>query len=739
MPTAMEIRQALADRGYIPIPVAGKKPAFERWQKIEIVTLEMIRAWVKNWPCANNTGILTRSTPAFDIDILDPFAAEAVEELARDRFEEKGVVLPRIGKAPKRAILFRTATPFPKIAVSLIAKDGSTGQKIEFLGDGQHVVVHGIHPDTKEAYDWPLGDPADINRDDLPEISAAEAQQLVDDSVALLCKDFGYSRASTRPARKTTGNGAPLLAAANPAADWQHLVDAILAGNELHDSTRDLAAKMVRSGMGGGSVVNFIRGLMNSSAAPRDDRWERRYDDLPRLVDGIEQKIEQESAAAAPAPAAAAPAAPATAAAAPAAGRLVLVMAPPSPPPPPPPGSTPPPPPPGAAAPPPAPGPSASSALEDALQVFERWLILPSRTPVYAMLGTIVANLLPGDPVWLGLVAPPSSAKTELLNSVCGLPFAVSVSTLTLAALLSGTPRRQHAQGAKGGLLRQVKNPGLLVLKDFTSTLTMKPETKAEVLSALREIYDGKWTRHIGTDGGRTLHWEGKLGFVFGCTGAIDTQHSVSDALGNRFLLSRLEPGEGQLRWALRHVGAKTAIMRRELAEAVNLLFTASRLDPQELSEPELCRFERVTDLVVRMRGAVERDRYRRELDYVFGAEGPARVGLSLERLLAGLDALGVERETAMGVVISVGLDSTPPLRRAVYRFLCQPLDPLEPPPPNAGGMLTIRTTKEVAGAVGLPSTTVRRALEELTSYGLANCYPAKQGAATQWQGIVLP
>ena len=65
-----------------------------------------------------------------------------------------------------------------------------------------------------------------------------------------------------------------------------------------------------------------------------------------------------------------------------------------------------------------APGPASSSLIESTLKAFEGWLILPSRTPVYAMLGTIAANLLPGDPVWLGIVAPPSSAKTELLNSV---------------------------------------------------------------------------------------------------------------------------------------------------------------------------------------------------------------------------------------------------------------------------------------------------------------------------------
>jgi hypothetical protein len=266
----------------------------------------------------------------------------------------------------------------------------------------------------------------------------------------------------------------------------------------------------------------------------------------------------------------------------------------------------------------------------------------------------------------------------------------------------------------------------------------MRPESKSEVLSALREIYDGKWTRYIGTDGGKPLHWTGKLGLVFGCTGAIDTQHSVSDALGNRFMLSRLAPGKGQLRWAFRHVGSKTTAMRHELAESVNLLFAAPRRDPPELSEDEIVRFERVTELVVRLRGAVERDRYRRELDAVYGAEGPARFGLSLERLLAGLDALGVERRIAFDVVISVALDSTPPLRRRIYEFLCQPLNPINAPPVNAA-TLTTRTTKEVAEFMGLPSVTVRRGLEELTSYGLAIHHPAPQGAASRWQGVVLP
>jgi hypothetical protein len=381
----------------------------------------------------------------------------------------------------------------------------------------------------------------------------------------------------------------------------------------------------------------------------------------------------------------------------------------------------------------------ASIPIEDALRVFEKWLSLSSRTPVYALLGAVAANLLDGDPVWLGIVAPPSSAKTELINSLTGLPFAVSASTLTVASLLSGTPARQQAQGAKGGLLRQVANPGLLCLKDFTSTLTIRPEVKAEVLNALREIYDGHWIRRLGTDGGKVLEWKGKLGLVFACTAVIDTHHSTEDALGNRFLLSRIESGgKDQFRWALKHSGAGTAVMRRELVASVNALFAAPRLNPQPLTEDEIKRFEKVTALAVRLRGGVERDRRSREVEAIYGAEGPGRIGLALERLLAGLDTLGLGRQIALDVVESVALDSVPPLRRNIYRYLCQPIDPSIPLPP-AGPPLPTRSTTDIAKAVRLPSSTVRRGLEDLTSYGLANHLSQGQGVVSLWQGIILP
>lgn len=370
------------------------------------------------------------------------------------------------------------------------------------------------------------------------------------------------------------------------------------------------------------------------------------------------------------------------------------------------------------------------SPIDQTLAVFDRWLILRDTVPVYAVLGAVAANLLDGDPVWLGLIGPPSSAKTEILNSTLMLPNVVQAATLTPAGCLSGTPKRQHEKGTKGGLLRQIGDFGIIVLKDFGSILSMRPDIKAETLAALREIYDGAWTRHVGTDGGKQLSWSGKVGLLFGATGVIDGHYSVIGAMGDRFLLSRLEPiSKGQFKRALDHQGTATKLMRTELAEAVARLFTSKRSDPKKITDAETSRIDRVVSLVVRLRGAVERDRNNREIDAVLGAEGTARIGMSLERLLAGLDTLGVERSLALDVVEAVALDSVPPLRRRAFDYLCAAK--------TLTGEQEAVETPQIAHDLDLPTSTVKRALEELAVYGLAK-RARKDGKTDQWEARPL-
>jgi hypothetical protein len=582
---ATERRLKLARAGFTPVPLHGKIPPLQSWQTLANVTPEQIEMWAKTWPDARNTGALTRTMPTLDLDILNEEAARALEELVREQYEESGPVLVRIGKPPKRAIPFRTIEPFAKFVINLTAPNGSA-EKIEFLADGAQVVAFGIHPETRQPYRWHGGQPGDTRLEELPYIRDAEAHALVDELVQILVERFGYTKAKERPGkRKSKGNGQDADEAdrTSAPADWQYLYDNIRNGQALHDSLRDLAAKMIASGMNAGAAVNALRALIDGATCPHDERWRERRDEIPRLVDSAGAKFKQQDEA-----------------------KPALMPA----------------------------------AIDEVLETFKRWLILPDHTPVLAVLGTIAANYLPGDPVWLAVIAPPSSAKTEILNATAGLPHVVRAATLTPAGLLSGTPKKQQAKGAKGGLLQQIGEFGILVFKDFGSILSMHTETKAETLAALREIFDGSWTRHLGSDGGRTLHWQGKVGLVTAATGVIDSHYAVIGAMGDRFLFSRLAPTQGQAQFsrALEHVGDATKRMRAELAEAVARLFVGRKKEPRPISKDEARRIGEAISLVVRLRGAVERDRRTREVEAIYGAEGTARIGLALERLLAGLD-----------------------------------------------------------------------------------------------------
>jgi hypothetical protein len=190
--------------------------------------------------------------------------------------------------------------------------------------------------------------------------------------------------------------------------------------------------------------------------------------------------------------------------------------------------------------------------------------------------------------------------------------------------------------------------------------------------------------------------------------------------MGERFTLCRLaEADDEQAVRALSHVGEREHVMRDELAAAVAAVFAGRSDTPRPLDEQERDELVRLAALVTRARSAVERDRVTREIEQVPGAEGPARLAVTLERLLAGLDSLGCERQRAWQAVRRVALDCIPALRRRLLERLCEQAAP--------------EATKQIAEAVDLPTVTVRRALEDLTAYGLFSRYGQGEGKADVW------
>lgn len=346
-----------------------------------------------------------------------------------------------------------------------------------------------------------------------------------------------------------------------------------------------------------------------------------------------------------------------------------------------------------------------AASLEDVVAVVLKRLRLSDPAPIYLLLATYVANVLAGDPVWLLVIAGPSSGKTELLYLLTGLPHTHSAATLTEAGLLSGSPKRDHSKDATGGLLRQVGEFGIILLKDFGSVLSMdKRSSRPPTLAALREMYDGSWTRVLGTDGGKSYAWEGKAGLVACGTGAIDNAWAAMSVLGDRFMFYRLpvEDRQETARFAIQN-RADAQRIRQNIA-AVSRDFMANLDIPDDLpalDQETADRIVRLADVVTLARSPIPRDSYTRQIEEDPGdPEGPARLANALAQLLSGFDVLGVTREVAWPIVEKVGLDCIAAIRRNVLEVLLAADEP--------------QTTLAVAKALARPKRLIDRTLKDL-------------------------
>jgi hypothetical protein len=235
-------RLALAAAGFTPLPVRDKGPRMVEWQRRFFgADAEQIMAWERCWPDHQRTGILTKFSPAADIDIMHPEAAAAVEALAREHFEEHGRILVRFGRAPKRAILLRTDVPFAKILRKFVdpaAAPDSKLPQIEILADGQQVVAFGIHVETGKPYSWHGGEPGEVNREDLPNVSEADMHAFVDAAAKLLVDQFGF---------KDSGGGGG--GKRKPAKHWHRVLTNPIHDGERNTTLASIAGKLLHYGV----------------------------------------------------------------------------------------------------------------------------------------------------------------------------------------------------------------------------------------------------------------------------------------------------------------------------------------------------------------------------------------------------------------------------------------------------------------------------------------------------------
>ncbi|MFY1703928.1 hypothetical protein ACN28G_19700 [Micromonospora sp. WMMA1923] len=346
------------------------------------------------------------------------------------------------------------------------------------------------------------------------------------------------------------------------------------------------------------------------------------------------------------------------------------------------------------------------TGVDAAHAVFRRWLGAEYDIgSLDAVLSVAATERLGGDPPWLLVISGSGNAKTETVGSLAGIGAHITSTITSEGALLSATPKQDKEKGATGGLLRKIGPSGVLVVKDFTSILSMNRDMRASVLAALREVYDGRWERNVGTGGGRTLTWEGRIVLVGAVTTAYDAAHSVISAMGDRFALVRVDSSTGRLaagRQALSNVNHETE-MRAELAAAVRELIDGMEPVRAHLIDADMDVLLAVADLVTFARTAVERD-YQGNVIDAHAPEMPTRFAKMLGQIVRGGLAVGMPRDRALSTAVRVAGDSMPPLRLAILADL---LD-------NPGS-----TTTDVRKRLQKPHNTVDRELQALHLLGL--------------------
>ncbi|MGO9101428.1 MAG: hypothetical protein ACLP9Y_19030 [Mycobacterium sp.] len=309
------------------------------------------------------------------------------------------------------------------------------------------------------------------------------------------------------------------------------------------------------------------------------------------------------------------------------------------------------------------------------------------------------------DLIWLLLISGSGNAKTEAVQAAAGAGAIITSSISSDAALLSATPKKEHTKGASGGLLLRVGARGVLAIKDVTSILSMNRDLRAKVLAALREVYDGRWCRDVGTDGGRRIEWEGRIAVIGAVTTAWDTAHSVISAMGDRFVLIRIDSTQGRTaagRKAIGNTGAEPQ-MRAELAGAVAGVIAGMNTTPITLTKTEVETLLAAADLVTLARTAVEVD-YRGDVIDAHAPEMPTRFAKQLTQIVRGGVAVGMTRPDALRLAIRCARDSMPPMRLAIIEDLA------------AHGR---STASDVCHRIDKPRSTVERQLQALHTLGV--------------------
>jgi hypothetical protein len=366
--------------------------------------------------------------------------------------------------------------------------------------------------------------------------------------------------------------------------------------------------------------------------------------------------------------------------------------------------------------------------IQDVNEIFRKWLYLDSTVAIEVMLATIISQSITGPPIWMFLVSPPGGAKTETLNALSLCPDVYATSTLTPPSLISGANIKD---GVDPSLIPRL-NGRIMVIKDFTSILSMRDADKDEIFGILRDAYDGKCGKVFGN--GVTRAYASRFSILAAVTPRIYDLAGQHAQLGERFMKLMMGDNlnhaseEAIITRAISNINKETA-MQFELQDVVRA-FVFDRSTHQHL--PHLS--EGITNRIVqlgmfgaRMRGTVSRDNYHNDIITSRpSAEIGSRLGIQLAKLGQSLAIVyGHSRvgESEYTVLKKVMLDTVPQRTEDIIRYMIRHHPSMSQP----------ISTVDLATVSRYPQATVSRLLQDLNVLDIVQRHGADGSYRHTW------
>jgi hypothetical protein len=356
--------------------------------------------------------------------------------------------------------------------------------------------------------------------------------------------------------------------------------------------------------------------------------------------------------------------------------------------------------------------------IDDIKKTAELFLHLDDTNVIDIVMATYVANRLDADPLWLFVVGPASSAKTEIISSLDGHHNIFLLSSLTPKTFISGKISDSNKQN-RCSLLYRI-NHKILLMKDFTTVLQMRKDHKGEIFSQLREIYDGRYAKAFGT--GEAIDWRGKVGLIAGVTPAIDKMMAVNQLLGERFLYLRIHTNNytRTARKALDRTSGTDAY-RKAFQQIVSAMLVELDSTPPDVAV-DCGQFKEslvnLATLATHARTAVLRNRFNQTVESMPEPEGPARMAKQLNLLAKALAIVrGQDKvdQAIYEIVKGVARDSLPQLKLKLLDSLWQ----MSIEAFRSDGKQCWFSTRDIAEYTKMPMTTVRLLCEDLMMLNL--------------------